>query len=43
MKEGVAVFDGLARMDLTIWLDVYTLFFLFLKDTLLSNIHLINV
>lgn len=28
MKEGVAVFDGLARMDLTIWLDVYTQFFL---------------
>ena len=28
MKEGVAIFDGLARMDLTIWLDVYTLFFL---------------
>lgn len=28
MKEWVTIEDGLARMDLTIWLDVYTLFFL---------------
>lgn len=42
MKEVVAIVDGLARMDLTIWLDVYTLFFPLLKDTLLSDMHLIE-
>ncbi len=28
MKEEVPVVDGMARMDLTIWLDAYILFFL---------------
>ena len=31
MKEEVPVVDGMARMDLTIWLDVYTLFISFAK------------
>lgn len=29
MKEEVPVVDGMARMDLTIWLDAYILFFFF--------------
>jgi hypothetical protein len=28
MKEEVPIVDGLVRMDLTIWLDAYILFFL---------------
>lgn len=42
MKEEVPVVDGMARMDLTIWLDAYILFFSLLHDTLLSTMHLIN-